>query len=82
MNENELKQRTKQFALRIFKLIDALPKKPISKVVGNQLIRSGTSVGAKYRSYKKELVEPLLKEANEIAAILAASIKTSKNIKV
>jgi len=42
--------RTKRFALRIFKLIDSLPNSTSANVIGNQLLRSGTSVGANYRS--------------------------------
>jgi len=48
MNEEELKKRTKQFALRIMKLVAALPKSIEGRALGNQLIRSGTSVGANY----------------------------------
>lgn len=50
MNENELKQRTKTFALRIVKLVEALPKTTAGRTIGNQLMRSGTSVGANYRA--------------------------------
>ena len=50
MNESELKQRTKTFALRIIKLVAALPKTTAGRTVGNQLMRSGTSVGANYRA--------------------------------
>lgn len=50
MTEAELKQRTKRFALRILKLVAALPKTVIGRSVGGQLIRSGTSVGANYRA--------------------------------
>ncbi|HET7624450.1 MAG TPA: four helix bundle protein [Verrucomicrobiae bacterium] len=50
MNEIQLKQRTKQFALRIIKLVGALPKTTEGRAIGNQLIRSGTSVGANYRA--------------------------------
>jgi four helix bundle protein len=50
MNEAELKRRTKTFALRVLKLVDALPEKRSARVLGNQLCRSGTSVGANYRS--------------------------------
>ncbi|MBM4167061.1 MAG: four helix bundle protein [Ignavibacteria bacterium] len=50
MNEEELKTRTKQFALRVIKLVNALPKTLVGKVIGNQLLRSGTSVGANYRA--------------------------------
>ena len=44
-----LKKRTKKFALRVIKLYAVLPKDTISQVIGNQLLRSGTSVGAHYR---------------------------------
>src|SRR5437764_1463567 len=113
MDENELKQRTKQFSLRILKLVGALPKTTEGRAIGNQLIRSGTSVGANYRAacrgrskpefvaklgvveeeadesafwmeliietemLKKELVEPLLQEANELVAIMTASRKSA-----
>jgi four helix bundle protein len=50
MNESELKQRTKRFSLRVIKLVGALPKSIEGRAIGNQLIRSGTSVGANYRA--------------------------------
>jgi four helix bundle protein len=50
MNENELKARTKSFSLRVMKLVDALPNTTAGRAIGNQLIRSGTSVGANYRA--------------------------------
>ena len=50
MTEDELKRRTKQFALRVLKLIDALPTTLGGRTVGSQLVSSGTSVGANYRS--------------------------------
>jgi four helix bundle protein len=49
MTEQELKQRTKTFALRVLKLIDSLPETRSGRVLANQLGRSGTSVGANYR---------------------------------
>lgn len=115
MTQNELKERTKRFALRIIKLVRSLPKTHDGYAIGNQLVRSGTSVGSNYRAscrarskaefiaklgiveeeadesvfwleiiiesglIDKELVEPLLKEANEIVAIIVVTIKTSKN---
>jgi four helix bundle protein len=115
MNEKELKERTKQFALGIIRLVSLLPKNKEGQAIGNQLIRSGTSVGANYRSacrgrsraefiarlgtveeeadesafwmeliiesglLEKQLVEPLLKEANELVAIMVASRKSAKN---
>ena len=50
MNEANLKERTKQFALRIMRLVDALPSSAAGRAIGNQIIRSGTSVGANYRA--------------------------------
>jgi len=50
MDEQALKDRTKQFGLRILKLVDALPKTIAGRAIGNQLVRSGTSVGANYRA--------------------------------
>ena len=50
MDQNELKDRTKKFALRVLKLTAALPKIEEARVVRNQLARSGTSVGANYRA--------------------------------
>ncbi|HKP03511.1 MAG TPA: four helix bundle protein [Chthoniobacterales bacterium] len=50
MNEQELITRTKQFALRIMKLVGALPKSIEGRAIGNQIMRSGTSVGANYRA--------------------------------
>lgn len=113
MDEKELKERTKQFALNIMKLVDKLPNTIAGRALGNQLIRSGTSVGANYRAacrgrskaefvskigvvaeeadesafwlelimdsglLPKNTVEPLLREANELAAIFIASVKTA-----
>ena len=50
MTKDELKLRTKQFALRGMKLVDALPRSTSGRAVGNQLVRSGTAVGANYRA--------------------------------
>ena len=44
-----LRQRTKTYALRMIRLYNALPSKPDAQVLGKQLLRSGTSVGANYR---------------------------------
>ena len=117
MNKEELKNRTKQFALRTIKLTNALPNTEIGRIIKNQLLRCSTSVASNYRAVcrsrsmldfiaklsvveeeadesafwleiiiecgliKKELVEPLLKEANEIVAIMVSSKKTSRNNK-
>ena len=114
MNADELKKRTKQFGLRIIKLIEALPSSKAASVISNQLLRSGTSVGANYRAacrarskpdfiskasisieeadeslywmemlveaeiMPKEKLTALMKEADEIVAILTASVKTAR----
>ncbi|MBX7152045.1 four helix bundle protein [bacterium] len=110
----ELKKRTKLFAIRIVRLFRTLPKTEESRVIGKQLLRSGTSVAANYRAVcrarskaefiakmgivveeidetvfwlemlidtkiiKELLLKDLLKEANELLAIFAASQRTSK----
>ncbi len=45
----ELKPRTKKYALRIIKMFSALPKTDVARILGRQVLRSGTSVGANYR---------------------------------
>src|SRR5262245_34380255 len=50
MNEVEFKQRTKQLGLRVIKLVESLPKSTTGSVIGKQLLRSATSVGANYRA--------------------------------
>ncbi len=51
MDERELKQRTRKFALRCMKLADSLPyNKPSGRAIANQLVRCGTSVGSNYRA--------------------------------
>jgi four helix bundle protein len=47
---NELKQRTKEFAIRIIKLFRSLPKTEEARIIGRQVLRSGTSVAANYRA--------------------------------
>lgn len=47
--EEDLRLRTKAFALRILKLYAALPRETSAQVLGKQLLRSGTSIGANYR---------------------------------
>ena len=49
MKDLDLKIRTKTFALRIIKLFSSLPRTPEAQVIGKQVLRSGTSVGAQYR---------------------------------
>ena len=50
MTKEELKNRSKHFALMIIKLAEDLPDNKAGNTIGNQLIRSGTSVAANYRS--------------------------------
>jgi four helix bundle protein len=73
VDKEELKARTKDFGLRVMRLVDALPKTTSGRAIANQLIRSGTSVGANYRAAcrarsNKEFIAKLgvvLEEADE-----------------
>lgn len=47
--EHDLRDRTKRFGLRIIRMFSQLPKKTEAQVLGKQLLRSGTSIGANYR---------------------------------
>jgi four helix bundle protein len=84
MTERALLQRTKQFALRIFKLVGALLQTIQGRAVAAQLIRSGTSVAANYRAVcrarsKSEFVAKLglvEEEAHESAFWLELIIET------
>ena len=114
MNEDDLKRRTKEFAVRIMRLVDALPNTVSGRAIGGHLVRAGTSVGANYRAacrgrskaefeaklgivveeadesaywleliiegnlLSKNRVASLVKEAEELAAIMVASIQTSQ----
>ncbi len=110
----DLLERTKAFALRIIRLYSALPEKAEARVIGKQVLRSGTSVGAHLREGKRnrsdaeligktevalqeleetiywlellsesgivkaERLADLIKEADELNAILGTSVKTVK----
>ena len=71
--DKNLKDRTKQFALRVMRLYRALPRREEARIIGRQILRSGTSVGANYRAAcrarsKAEFVAKLgivLEEADE-----------------
>ncbi len=114
MNQDDLKKRTKQLGLRVIKLVESLPNTKSGRVIGNQILRSATSVGANYRAacrgrskaefiakvgisieeadetmyWLEMLIEggimpedklsALHKEADEIVAILTASVKTAR----
>ena len=47
---DELKQRTKMFALRVIKVYQSLPKTTEAQIIGKQLLRSATSIAANYRA--------------------------------
>jgi len=51
--KGDLRERTKKFALRIVRLFTALPRRTEAQVIGRQLLRSGTSVGAHYREAQR-----------------------------
>jgi four helix bundle protein len=73
--KNDLRERTKSFALRIIRMFSALPKKTEAQVLGRQVLRSGTSVGANYREAFRARSKPefiskcgdCLKEVEETA---------------
>jgi len=50
MEKKELKERTKQFALKVIKVVEMLPRGKTADILGRQLVSAGTSVGANYRA--------------------------------
>lgn len=50
MNPEEMRIRTRTFALRVIRLAESLPETPTARVIRNQMIRCGSSVGANYRA--------------------------------
>jgi four helix bundle protein len=50
MNKYDLLKRTKAYALRVIKAVQALPRDDVTPILGRQLLRAGTSVGANYRA--------------------------------
>ena len=50
MEKRDLKERTKSFALKVIKAVEMLPKEKTADILGNQLLKAGTSVGANYRA--------------------------------
>ena len=52
-NRQDLKQRTKRFALDVIRFVESLPQVETCRILGRQLLRSGTSVGANYRAAKR-----------------------------
>jgi four helix bundle protein len=82
--ERDLKKRTKQYALRIIRLYSSLEKNAVAQVLGRQLLRSGTSVGAHYREASRgrsvaEFVSKMeggLQELDETAYWLELLVET------
>lgn len=50
MDREQLKRRTKAFALHVIRFVSALPRNAVARILGNQLLKAGTSVGANYRA--------------------------------
>jgi four helix bundle protein len=69
MDQQGLKDRTKAYALRVIRLCSTLPKEMTAQVIGKQLLRSGTSVGANYREATRA------RSKLEFAAKLGDSLK-------
>ena len=92
MTPQDLKLRTKQFALRVLKLVAALQKTIEGRAIANQLVRCGTSVAANYRAScrarsKTEFVSKMgvvLEEANEaqlwLELIIEGKLLPSKRV--
>jgi len=80
----QLKERTKSFALRVIRLFQALPESRQAQIIGTQLLRSGTSVGANYRAVcrarsKADFIAKLgvvIEEADESAYWLELLVST------
>ena len=112
MNSDELKGRTKKFAIQVIKFVDGLEQSTSTLVLSKQIVRSATSIGANYRAacgarskaefiaklqiareesdetlYWLEIfqetsnqlnIKNLIKECDELTAILMAALKTSR----
>ena len=82
--QSDLRERTKSFGVRIVKMFVALPKTDEARVLGKQVLRSGTSVGANYREAHRSRSKPefiakigdCLKELDETAYWLELLIDT------
>src|SRR5687768_15538407 len=75
MDKKEMQARTKKLALRVIKLVAALPRNRTGEILGRQILKSGTSIGANYReavraSSKRHFVSIIdiaMREAEETA---------------
>ena len=72
MDRNDLKTRTKKFALRIIPLSNALPGNRFGDVLGRQILKSGTSIGANYREATRA------SSAKHFVSILEISIREAE----
>ena len=114
LTAEQLRRRTKEFALRLIRMFRSMPRSEEARVIGKQLLRAGTSVAANYRAvgrarskaefiakmgtvveeadetvfwlellaeagiFPQKRLESLLREANELLAIFAASHQTAR----
>ncbi|MGD9636424.1 MAG: four helix bundle protein [Pirellulales bacterium] len=69
MRRQDLNDRTREFALRIIRLVSSLPKDRVADVVGRQILRSGTSIGANYREATRATTK------RHFASILATALR-------
>ncbi len=84
ITKEDLKKRTKEFALRVINLTNALPNTYAGKVLANQLLRAGTAVGANYRAALRARSTPdfinkigvVLEESDESAYWMELIIET------
>ncbi len=82
-NKNDLRERTTEFALRIVRMYKSLPKTTEAQILGKQVLRSGTSVGAQFRESQRaksdadfiNKLESVLQEADETAFWLELLVK-------
>jgi four helix bundle protein len=59
MNAEELRTRSRKFALRVVKMVQVLPRTTVADVLGKQVLRSATSVGANYRAACNAVTRPI-----------------------
>jgi four helix bundle protein len=53
MADEDIKQRTKSYALRVIRLVESLPSPRTAEVLGTQVVRAATAVGANYRAARR-----------------------------
>ncbi len=80
--QRDLRERTKEFALRIIRMFSALPKSTESQVLGKQVLRSGTSVGANYREAFRARSKPDGARQRGDGGSHAARVKRGEHLRV